>query len=108
MTCESQRTDVASCSPPCIGRSVSSRNRAPRETLDRELLRLALEQRVAEWRIVLRSNPRQGRVILQQPVAEIRLHSTDRPRWLATPRPSGLLVGLALPETIRQGLPLAA
>ena len=70
---------------------------APRDTPDRQALETALLQRVADWRGILRSNPKQGRVVLQQLVGEISLHSTaDRPHWLATPRPAGLLVGLVL------------
>jgi hypothetical protein len=68
---------------------------APKEARDREPLRLALEQRVADWRKILRSNAKQGRMVLQQLVGPLAVHSNNnRPSWLAQPRPEGLLVGM--------------
>ena len=68
---------------------------AIREAPDRERLRLALEQRVAEWRGILRANPRQARMVLQQLIGPITVEGAPRPSWVATPRPGGLLVGLS-------------
>ena len=61
----------------------------------REKLRAALEQRVEDWREVLRSNTPQARMVLQQLVGPITMpETTERPRWLAQPQPAGLLVGM--------------
>jgi hypothetical protein len=74
---------------------------APKEARDRETLRLALEQRVADWRKILRSNAKQGRMVLQQLVGQlVVLANNDRRSWLAQPRPQGLLVGM-VPNGIR-------
>jgi hypothetical protein len=66
----------------------------PREAPDREALRLALMQRVAEWRGILRANARQGRMVLQQLVGSITVCADERPSWLATSRSAALLVGM--------------
>lgn len=39
---------------------------------------------------------RQGRMVLQQLVREIEVHSEPVPESLATPRPAGLLAGMVL------------
>ena len=49
----------------------------PREHHDREQLRLALEQRVSEWKQVLRSNPAQGRQVLHHVIGPIMLWLGD-------------------------------
>ena len=68
---------------------------APHEHPDREVLRLALEQRVEDWRAILRSNPRQARMVLHQLIGPIRMHNEgDRPSWIAPLRPAGLLAGM--------------
>lgn len=92
----------------------------PREQHDREQLRLALEQRVAEWKSVLRSNPGQGRQVLHHVIGPIMLWLGDYAdlavadaadprdrrgkknltaadvRWTAETRPSGLLAGMGV------------
>src|SRR5262249_16724207 len=45
----------------------------PREYQDRERLRLALLQRVDEWKLVLRENPSQGRQVLKHVIGPIML-----------------------------------
>jgi len=74
---------------------------ARRATPDRQKLQEALEQPVADWRVILRSNPTQGRMVQTQLIGPITLHDeSTRPafirkvRWEATPGPAGLLVGL--------------
>jgi hypothetical protein len=64
---------------------------------NREALRAALEQRVTEWRKILRSHTRQARMVLQQVMlGPITLHDeAGRPSWLGQPRPAGLLAGIA-------------
>ena len=50
---------------------------------------------MAEWRDVLRQHPREARMVLQQLIKPIELHSeADRPAWLAKIRPEGLLAGM--------------
>ena len=68
----------------------------PVENPDRQQLRLALRQREASWRDILRSNVPQGRMVLQQLLGvPIRVAShADRPSWMADPRPEGLLAGM--------------
>jgi site-specific DNA recombinase len=53
------------------------RRLAPQEHHSREELRAALEQRVADWRRVLRTNPAQGRQVLRHLVGEILLWVGD-------------------------------
>lgn len=87
------------------------------ETPDRERLRPALEQRIADWRDVLRQEARQGRQVLRQVVRPIQVRPFDEgggtffeptrlvdaegwtrqddvPWWEAPFKPEGLLVGL--------------
>ena len=88
----------------------------PRETANRGELREALEQRVTDWRRILRENPGQGRQVLQRLIGIIRLCEAsvmdvapgadpeDRRgkeniteadvRWTAEALPAGLLAGL--------------
>ena len=55
---------------------------APRETPNVAELRAALEQRVSEWREVLRKNPRQGRMILETLMGPLELERPmDPPDW---------------------------
>jgi site-specific DNA recombinase len=54
-------------------RSDINRRLAPQEHLDRAELRAALEQRVEDWRQVLRKYPQQGRQVLKALVGEIWL-----------------------------------
>jgi DNA invertase Pin-like site-specific DNA recombinase len=94
------------------------RRLAPQEHHNREELRAALEQRVADWRRVLRTNPAQGRQVLRHLVGEILLWGGDagdlatydgaKPGdhrgtenitaadcgWMASAQIEGLLVGL--------------
>ena len=76
----------------------------PREEPTRDVLRAALEQRVTEWRRILRSHTRQARMVLQQVMlgpltvhfeADERERPTNRPRWFGYPRPAGLLAGIS-------------
>ena len=97
----------------------------PREQQDRERLRAALEQRVDEWREILRPNPAQGRQLLKHVIGPIMLwvgqasdlaiaHAAEPRdqrgrenltpgdlRWEADVRPEGLLVGLGAPSVWR-------
>lgn len=65
-----------------------------RDEPDRDALRHALLQRVSDWKKVLHAHPKQARMVLQQLVGEMHVHSNaDRPQWIATPRVEGLLAG---------------
>lgn len=87
------------------------------ETPDRERLRAAWEQRITDWRDVLRQQTRQGRQVLRQVVGPIQvrpfdegggtffeptrlvdaegwIRQDDTPWWEAPVKPEGLLVGL--------------
>jgi len=75
----------------------------PRARPDRDALREALTLRAAEWRTVLRGNVRQAKMVLQNLIGPIEVHGTPRPRWVAEPRPDGLLVGI-LPSSMPGGL----
>jgi len=90
----------------------------PREAADRSQLREALDQRVAEWKQILRANPGQGRQVLHHLLGIIQLwvgeasdlnvyagaDPRDRSgkenitmadvRWSADAKPAGLLAGL--------------
>lgn len=77
-----------------------------REAPDREALRRALEQRIDEWRTVLRAHPTQARMVLQHVVGPIHLfpsgedvvftpaRALDVIPWAASSNPAGLLTGL--------------
>lgn len=90
----------------------------PREHQDREQLRAALEQRVEEWRSILRANPAQGRQVLHHVIGPILFWlgdasdldvadgadprdrrgrdglTSDDVRWFANTKPAGLLAGI--------------
>jgi hypothetical protein len=96
----------------------------PREHHDREQLRLALDQRVTEWKEILRSNPAQGRQVLHHVIGPIILwlgqaedlavadaaDPRDRRgkenltaadvRWTAETKPSGLLAGMGVVQQV--------
>jgi hypothetical protein len=100
------------------GRLVDVRRRLePREQHDREQLRAALDQRVEEWRQILRANPAQARQVVQHLVGPITLRvgeasdldvatganpkdrrgtegiSAADVRWSADTKPSGVIGG---------------
>src|SRR5262249_41154757 len=50
----------------------------PREHEDRERLRAAMEQRVDEWREILRTSPAQGRQVLKQVLGTIAILEAER------------------------------
>jgi hypothetical protein len=103
----------------------------PREHHDREQLRLALEQRVSEWKQVLRENPAQRRQVLHHVIGPIMLWlgdhadlavadaadprdrrgkeglTADDVRWTAETRPSRLLAGMGVVQQVAspRGLP---
>jgi DNA invertase Pin-like site-specific DNA recombinase len=96
----------------------------PREHQDREQLRRALDQRVTEWRQVLRDNPAQGRQVLHHVIGPIMLwlgnaedlavadaaDPRDRRgkenltaadvRWTADTKTAGLLAGMGVVQQV--------
>lgn len=68
----------------------------PTRIPERAVLADALKKRASDWKVAMRQNVAQARAVLQQLVAlPLTLHTEhDRPRWLAQPRPEGLLVGM--------------
>jgi len=68
----------------------------PVERPDRATLRAALELRKGDWRGLLRGpHIAQARLILQHCIElPIRILNEPKPRWLATAKETGLLVGL--------------
>jgi recombinase/recombinase-like zinc beta ribbon protein len=68
----------------------------PHEPAERETLRAALEQRVSEWKTILRSNPRQARMVLQQLIGPITVEGEPKPAWMAQLKSGGLLAGMVM------------
>ena len=108
------------------GGSVGARLRLePREQHDCEQLRAALEQRVDEWRQILRAHPAQARQVLHHVIGPIMLWLGDAAdletaagydpndrrghdaltsedlRWFADTRPAGILAGLPVVQMWR-------
>jgi len=67
---------------------------APRETPNETELRAALEQRVREWRDVLRRNPRQGRMVLEASMGPLEIERpTNVLQWAVDLMNEPALVG---------------
>ena len=67
----------------------------PAEAPDRHRLREALTLRVADWRDILRSNPAQGRRVLQELIGPIELWLDGSiPAWVTHTQTDGLIRGV--------------
>lgn len=67
----------------------------PSEPVDRANLREALTLRAAGWRETMRSNPKQGRQVLEELIGPIELWMDGPiPAWIAQTKPEGLLRGV--------------
>ena len=46
-----------------------------------------------QWRQILRQNPKQARIVLQQLVGPLHVWHSEQ-KWTGVPKPEGLLVGM--------------